>query len=162
MTDPQPRPGSPDLPPARRVALVTGGNRGIGREVARQLAAAGFTVILSARDQGLGERAAATIDPGGRRVTARQLDVSDASSVAAAAAWARSELGVLDVLVNNAAIDYDTDQLATTADIDRVSRALDTNLLGAWRVSQAFLPLLRRSPHPRIVNVSSESGPSAR
>ena len=70
----------------------------------------------------------------------------------------RDELGRCDALVNNAAIDYDTDARATTADLDRVHRALETNLFGAWRTALAFLPLLRRSPHPRLVNVSSGSG----
>jgi NAD(P)-dependent dehydrogenase (short-subunit alcohol dehydrogenase family) len=141
----------------RLVALVTGGNRGIGREVARQLCGSGWTVIIGSRDRVLGERAAADADPGGRAYVC-QLDVADPRSVAGAAEWADGEFGRVDVVINNAAIDYDTDQLAITADLDRVSRALDTNLLGAWRVSQAFIPLLRRSPHPRIVNVSSEAG----
>jgi NAD(P)-dependent dehydrogenase (short-subunit alcohol dehydrogenase family) len=78
--------------------------------------------------------------------------------VAVTAEWAADRLGRLDVLINNAAVEYDTDHRSITADLDRVSRALDTNLLGAWRVSQAFLALLRRSSHPRIVNVSSEAG----
>lgn len=142
----------------RPVALVTGGNRGIGREVASQLFNGGFTVILGSRNRELGGQAADGIDPSGDQVLARQLDVTNPHSVAMTAAWAADHLGRLDVLINNAAIDYDTDQRAITADLDRVSRALDTNLLGAWRVSQAFLALLRGSPHPRIVNVSSEAG----
>jgi NAD(P)-dependent dehydrogenase (short-subunit alcohol dehydrogenase family) len=84
--------------------------------------------------------------------------VADGSSVDAAARWVTETLGRADVLVNNAAIEYDTDQRAVTADLGRVERALQTNLLGAWRVTQALLPLLRRSPHPRVVNVSSEAG----
>jgi NAD(P)-dependent dehydrogenase (short-subunit alcohol dehydrogenase family) len=143
---------------ARPVALVTGGNRGIGREVASQLFNSGFTVILGSRNRELGEQAAAGIDPSGGQVLARQLDVTDPHSVAVTAEWAADRLGRLDVLINNAAVEYDTDQRSITADLDRVSRALDTNLLGAWRVSQAFLALLRRSSHPRIVNVSSEAG----
>ena len=143
---------------ARPVALVTGGNRGIGREVARQLFNRGFTVILGSRNRELGEQAAAGIDPSGGQVLARQLDVTDSHSVVIAAQWAPDHVGRLDVLINNAAVEYDTDQRSITADLDRVSRALDTNLLGAWRVSQAFLALLRRSSHPRIVNVSSEAG----
>jgi NAD(P)-dependent dehydrogenase (short-subunit alcohol dehydrogenase family) len=144
-----------DAPP---VALVTGGNRGIGREVARQLFNSGFTVILGSRNRELGEQAAVGIDPSGSQVLARQLDVTDQHSVVIAAEWATDHVRSLDVLINNAAVDYDTDQRSITADLDRVSRALDTNLLGVWRVSQAFLALLRRSSHPRIVNVSSEAG----
>jgi NAD(P)-dependent dehydrogenase (short-subunit alcohol dehydrogenase family) len=142
----------------RPVALVTGGNRGIGREVASQLFNRGFTVILGSRNRELGERAAAGIDPSGGQVLARQLDVTDPHSVAVTAEWAADHLGRLDALINNAAVEYDTDQRSITADLDRVARALDTNLLGAWRVSQAFLALLRRSSHPRIVNVSSQAG----
>jgi NAD(P)-dependent dehydrogenase (short-subunit alcohol dehydrogenase family) len=140
------------------VALVTGGNRGIGREVARQLGGGGWNVILGSRSREQGEQAAAGVDPSGERVHACQLDVTDPRSVASAAGMADREFGRVDAVINNAAIDYDTDQLAVTADLERVTRALDTNLLGAWRVSQAFIPLLRRSSHPRIVNVSSEAG----
>ena len=91
-------------------------------------------------------------------VVACALDVADDASVTAAAAWVADALGRCDALVNNAAIDYDTDARATTADLDRVHPALETNLFGAWRTTLAFLPLLRRSPHPRVVNVSSGSG----
>lgn len=87
-----------------------------------------------------------------------QLDVTDQASVDSAAGVVTDELGTLDVLVNNAAIYYDTWQRATTADLAVVQEALDTNLLGAWRVTLALLPLLRQSPHGRIVNVSSEGG----
>lgn len=109
-------------------------------------------------EPGLGEQAAVGIDPSGGQVLARQLDVTAPRSVAVTAEWAADHLGRLDVLINNAAVEYDTDQRSITADLDRVSRALDTNLLGAWPVSKAFLPLLRRSSHPRIVSVSSEAG----
>ncbi|MEV0235745.1 SDR family oxidoreductase [Nonomuraea sp. NPDC050786] len=136
-----------------RVCVVTGANRGIGLEVARQLALAGDTVVLTARDARKAEKAAAGL---GGAVEARQLDVSDAGSVER---FAR-ELGHerVDVLVNNAAIHYDTWQRATGADLGVVQEALDTNLLGAWRVTQALLPLLRASRHGRVVNVSSEAG----
>jgi NAD(P)-dependent dehydrogenase (short-subunit alcohol dehydrogenase family) len=142
----------------RPVALVTGGNRGIGLEVARQLGGSGWNVIIGSRHREQGEQAASGVDPSGGHVRVCQLDVTDPHSVASAAEWAAREFGRIDVVINNAAIDYDTDQLAITADLDRVSRALDTNLLGAWRVSLAFIPLLRRSSHPRLVNVSSEAG----
>jgi NAD(P)-dependent dehydrogenase (short-subunit alcohol dehydrogenase family) len=97
------------------VALVTGGNRGIGREVARQLCGSSWTVIIGSRDRVLGERAAAAADPGGRAYVC-QLDVADPPSVAGAAQWADGEFGRVDVVINNAAIDYDTDQLAITAE----------------------------------------------
>jgi NAD(P)-dependent dehydrogenase (short-subunit alcohol dehydrogenase family) len=138
-----------------RVALVTGANRGIGLAVCGQLADKGYTVLLGSRDFARGERAAAGL--GKTAVHALQLDVDNRTSVEAAAAQVQAQLGRCDVLVNNAAIDYDTDARASDADLERVHRAMETNLFGAWRSTLAFLPLLRRSPHPRIVNVSSEA-----
>jgi NAD(P)-dependent dehydrogenase (short-subunit alcohol dehydrogenase family) len=129
------------------VALVTGGNRGIGLEVCRQLARNGHEVILGSRDRAKGEAVA-----GGLRVV--QLDVADDASVRRAA----EEIETLDILVNNAAILYDTWARGVTADLDEVHEALETNLFGAWRTTQAFLPQLRRSAHARVVNVSSEGG----
>ncbi len=140
------------------VAVVTGGNRGIGREVCRQLAERGYTAVLGARDPARGGAAAAELAAGGLDVRVCPLDVADDAGVAAAARWVGDELGRADVLVNNAAILYDSGARAVTADLGTVRRAMETNLFGAWRTVQAFLPLLRRSPHPRIVNVSSESG----
>ena len=142
----------------RPVAVVTGANRGIGREVARALATSGHRVVLGARDAARGEAAAAELGGASAGVVAWALDVADDGSVQAAAAWVGDALGRCDALVNNAAIDYDTDARATTADLDRVHRAMETNLFGAWRTALAFLPLLRQSPHARIVNVSSGSG----
>jgi NAD(P)-dependent dehydrogenase (short-subunit alcohol dehydrogenase family) len=139
----------------RPVAVVTGANRGIGLEVCRQLAGAGFRVVLGSRDLERGRAAARSIGDG---VIACALDVADHESVAAAAARVEAELGRCDALVNNAAIEYDTDARATSADLDRVRRAMATNLYGAWRTALAFLPLLRRSSHPRLVNVSSGGG----
>jgi NAD(P)-dependent dehydrogenase (short-subunit alcohol dehydrogenase family) len=147
------------MPDAERpVAVVTGANRGIGREVVRVLAGAGYRVVLGSRDAGRGEAAATDLGGAGAGIVACALDVADDDSVQAAARWVRDTLGRCDALVNNAAIDYDTDARATTADLDRVHRAMETNLYGAWRTALAFLPLLRRSPHPRLVNVSSGSG----
>jgi NAD(P)-dependent dehydrogenase (short-subunit alcohol dehydrogenase family) len=140
------------------VAVVTGANRGIGREVARQLAGHGFLVIAGSRNQDAGERAARQLDPAGRSVIARRLDVTDPATIQATADWTTQSLGRADVLVNNAAVHYDTWQQAWNADLAVVREALDTNLLGAWQTTQAFLPLLRRSAHARVVNVSSEGG----
>ena len=144
--------------PSRPIALVTGANRGIGLEVCRQLAEASFDVVLASRDAAKGEQAAATLRAHGLSVTARQLDVSDPASVTAARDWLEAERGVLDVLVNNAAINYDTWQDVLNADLDTVAQTFDTNTLGPWRTTLAFLPLLRRSDHPRVVNVSSAAG----
>jgi NAD(P)-dependent dehydrogenase (short-subunit alcohol dehydrogenase family) len=141
------------MPDARPVAVVTGANRGLGREVCRQLAGRGYEVVLGARNVEQGRRAAAEL---GVRDCA--LDVTDEASVRAAAEWVRAELGRCDALINNAAILYDTWARASSADLDEVRAGLETNLLGCWRAALAFLPLLRRSPHARIVNVSSEGG----
>jgi NAD(P)-dependent dehydrogenase (short-subunit alcohol dehydrogenase family) len=143
---------------AGRIALVTGANRGIGLEVCRQLAERGWTVALGARTAAKADRAAAAVAGGGLDVRACVLDVADPASVRAAAAWAASELGGCDVLVNNAAIHYDTGRRASSTDLRIVREALETNLLGAWACAQAFLPLSRASAHGRIVNVSSEAG----
>ncbi|GIG71332.1 SDR family NAD(P)-dependent oxidoreductase [Phytomonospora endophytica] len=133
------------------VAVVTGANRGIGREVCRQLAAEGYEVVLTARDGAKAEKAAAELG-----VRGFPLDVT--GDPAPLAAYLDRAYGRLDVLVNNAAVLYDTWQRAITADLDVVREAAETNLYGPWRLTQALLPLLRRSAHPRVVNVSSESG----
>jgi NAD(P)-dependent dehydrogenase (short-subunit alcohol dehydrogenase family) len=135
------------------VSLVTGGNRGLGKEVCRQLAELGHTVLLTARSADAARAAA-------RQAGAEplQLDVTDPASIAAAARLAGERYGKLDVLINNAAIHYDTWQRAATADLAVVREAAETNLYGPWLIVQQFLPLLRASAHPRIVNVSSEAG----
>lgn len=139
----------------KQVALVTGANRGIGLEVCRQLAARGYAVVLGSRDLSKGEAAARDISG---EVHARQLDVTDPGSIERLRTSIETDFGRLDVLVNNAAILYDNFQGAVGADLTVVREALETNLFGAWRMCQAFLPLLHRSGHGRIVNVSSESG----
>lgn len=141
-----------------RIALVTGGNRGIGREVCRQLAGQGMHVVLTARDPAKAEAAAAELRTAGLKVEALALDVSAPTSISAAYEQFRARHDRLDVLVNNAAINYDTWQTVLNADMDSVRQTLETNTLGAWALVQTFLPLLRRSRHGRIVNVSSEAG----
>ena len=140
-----------------RVVLVTGANRGIGQELARQLALRGDAVVLTARDLAKAERAAATL-PDHQDVLARRLEVTDPASIQQVAADLTSRYGRLDVLVNNAAIHYDTWQQASTVDLQIVREALEVNLVGAWQTSLSLLPLLRASGHGRIVNVSSEAG----
>ena len=140
----------------KRIALVTGGNRGIGLEVVRGLAERGYTVILGSRELKAGQEAAQSL--GVRGVTARQLDVTDAQSIEALRAWTEAEYARLDVLVNNAGFNYDAGNRPSTVGMDEVRRTLETNTLGAWAMAQAFLPLLRKSDAPRLVNVSSEGG----
>lgn len=129
-------------------ALVTGANKGIGKEIARQLAQAGVTVWVGSRDPGNGQRAAEEV--GGRALV---LDVTDSASIAAAARTVEH----LDILVNNAGITAVTTSSAES-DVDGFRRTFETNVFGVLAVTNAFLPALRRSEHPRIVNVSSGTG----
>jgi NAD(P)-dependent dehydrogenase (short-subunit alcohol dehydrogenase family) len=137
----------------RRLALVTGANRGIGREVVRQLIEQGFRTILTARDQEQGRAAA---DELGAEFV--QLDVADDASVDRCFRTLEERHGRLDVLVNNAAIDYDTWQRGVDADLAVVQQAFETNLFGAWRCCLRGIPLMERNGWGRIVNVSSEGG----
>ena len=140
------------------VALVTGGARGIGFEVGRQLAELGMTVILGARDQDKATAAAEELAADGLDVRARTIDVADAGSVKELAAWVEEEFGWLDVLVNNAAAFADWSETVSVADLEASRAVFDTNLFGAWRTCQAFLPLIKGSRHGRIVNVASGAG----
>jgi NAD(P)-dependent dehydrogenase (short-subunit alcohol dehydrogenase family) len=150
----------------KQVALVTGANKGIGLQISKELAARGFTVLVGSRDLARGEAAAQAIAGDARALA---LDVTDAQSIAAAAERIRSELGRLDVLVNNAAIAH-TGKPGTpfeellksgrpsTASAAEVRAVFETNVFGVIAVTQALLPLLREAPAGRIVNVSSEVG----
>ncbi len=140
------------------VAVVTGANRGIGLEVVRQLARRGMRVVLGSRDLEKGEVAAQSLTRDGATVFPRQLDVTDQLSIDRLLRDVTADFGQLDVLVNNAGILYDTWERGISADLNVVHTALETNLFGAWRMCQTFLPLLRKSHAGRIVNVSSESG----
>src|SRR5262249_20306336 len=120
--------------PAPRLAVVSGANRGIGLEVVRQLAQRGLTVVLGARDLDRGRAAADRLAEQGLRVLPRQFDVTDQNSIDRLVAELAADFGRLDVLVNNAAILYDTWQRATDADLEVVHQALETNTFGAWRL----------------------------
>jgi NAD(P)-dependent dehydrogenase (short-subunit alcohol dehydrogenase family) len=151
----------------KRVALVTGANQGIGLQIAKELAAKDFTVLIGSRDLARGEEAAKTIEGAARAI---QLDVTDPTSIAAAAERVRSELGRLDVLVNNAAIsrtraiagqsveDYAKSTRPSVVSLDEMRAVWETNVFGVLAVTQAMLPLLREAPAARVVNVSSSVG----
>ena len=134
----------------KSIALVTGANKGIGQEIARQLTGAGLTVYVGSRDAARGERAVEEI---GRDARLLVLDVTDAASITRAA----RQVDTLDILVNNAGISGD-DRTADREDLDTFRRIYETNVFGAVAVTNAFLPALRRSAHPRIVNISSGTG----
>ncbi|MCY4020393.1 MAG: SDR family oxidoreductase [Chloroflexi bacterium] len=138
------------------IALVTGANRGIGKEVCRQLAERGMLVLLTARD--LTKARAACQEIASDNIQPMQLDVTDDASIQALRDAIEAEYERLDVLVNNAAIHYDHWQKALKADFNIVSEAIGTNLYGPWRMAKTFAPLLKKSAGPRIVNVSSGSG----
>lgn len=145
------------------IALVTGANKGIGRGVAEHLAGLGMTVLVGGRDAVRVESAATEMRAAGADAHPVQLDVTDQASVAAAARSIDEQFGRVDVLVNNAGISGSgpidpadaTDQLPGTVDLDMVREVFDTNVFGIIRVTNAVLPLLRRSSAPRIVNVST-------
>lgn len=141
------------------VALVTGANRGIGREVARQLAERGYRVLLSARDGAQAMAVAAEVSEStGRTVSPVTLDVSNPASIERAAEQVAADPGRLDVLVNNAGVGLDFGISGLAPDFEKIQRTLETNFFGAYRLTIALLPLLRASEHPRIVNVSSGMG----
>ena len=135
-----------------RVALVSGGNRGIGLEIVHQLADRGLTVVMGSRDEEQGRAAAEGLSG---NVVVHQLDVCDGSSMERIAGFVEGEFGRLDVLVNNAGISNDDGQRGVDADLDRVRRALEANLLGAWRLCELAVPLMQRNGYGRIVNVST-------
>jgi len=143
-----------------KVALITGANRGLGLEIARQLGQSGVTTLVAARDAERGEKAAAELAADGLDAHAVVLDVESASSVEAAAEHVRDVYGRLDILVNNAGIlpEATTPEATQPLDLELFRRTFDTNLFGAVAVTQSFLPLLRRSPAGRIVNVSTTMG----
>lgn len=138
-------------------ALVTGANKGIGREVARQLAVRGYTVWLGSRDDGRGREAAGVLASAGD-VRFVRLDVTDARSVDQAAETVRAASGELDLLVNNAGIYLQADGSPSVVEVETVTRTYDVNVLGPLRVTRAFLPLLRAARDARIVMVGSGLG----
>lgn len=150
-----------------RIALVTGANQGIGLQIATDLAASGVAVLLASRNLDRGKSAAQSIDGDVHPI---QLDVTDEASIRAAVAQVERQFGRLDILINNAAIsrangdeaetmqDYIQRSRATLISVDEVRTIWETNVFGVLSVTQAFVPLLRKSKSARIVNVSSSLG----
>lgn len=144
---------------AKRIALVTGGNKGIGLEIARNLSGAGCTVLLGARNPDRGQQAVRALEQSGLNdVHLIEIDVTRQDSVTAAAREIENRYGRLDILMNNAGINVRGDGLPGSVDLDVAKKVFDTNFFGALRVAQAMLPLLRKSAAGRIVNVSSGLG----
>lgn len=139
-----------------RIAIVTGANRGLGKEVSRQLAEQGDLVIVTARQLSSAQQTVEEL--GLDNLLAAQLDITNQESVHQLVEFVEQRFSTVDVLINNAAIHYDTWQNVVNADLNTVQEAMDTNVYGAWRMTQAFLPLLQNSQQARIVNVSSGAG----
>lgn len=142
----------------RRVAIVTGSNRGLGRAIAGGLAERGLHVVICARDERAAADVADELTGQGLAASAHQLQITDPASVARCVADVAGQLGRVDVLVNNAAIAIDRGQAAAGPDFEKVQATLDANLLGAWRCCAAAIPEMRRNGYGRIVNITSHLG----
>lgn len=143
----------------RRIALVTGANRGLGLEIARQLGQRGYRVLVAARDAARGAAAAATLSGEGLDAEALALDAADSSSIGAAAAAVADRFGVLDVLVNNAGTfveEWGTMPSALT--VAQMRETFDTNFFGPFEIIREFTPLLCKSAGARVVNIASDMG----
>ena len=138
-----------------KIALVTGANKGIGKEIARQLGQAGFTVLVGSRDLARGELAVKELVAEGLDAIGIQLEVTDEKSVRSAAEWIETACGRLDVLVNNAAIIPAGDDAVSQVGIGVLREAFETNVFGLVSVTQAMLPLLSRAERARVVNLST-------
>lgn len=146
----------------KRVALVTGANKGIGFETALQLAREGYTVLLGARSTSRGQAAAEKVAAEGGDAQFLALDVTDRETILVAAQYIEANFGKLDVLINNAGIGSPSDSSVGKADLSEVRSVFEANFFGALAVTQAMLPLLRKASSARIVNVSSGLGSLAR
>lgn len=147
----------------QKIAMVTGASKGIGRAIAEQLAAREMTVLIGARDPQRGKKVAAALRQADAHARSVILDVTEPATAEDAAGWIEEQFGHLDVLINNAGIsgsgqvspEHALDQLPSSVELDTVRAVFETNVFGVITVTKAMLPLLRRSPAPRIVNVSS-------
>ncbi len=144
-----------------KIALITGANRGIGLEAARQLAQQGYIVWIGARDAAKGQSAAESLRGEGLQAQSVQLDISDSQSIARAAQTLAAEAGHLDALINNAGIFLDWGIPASQTPMDLLRQTFAVNFFGVWETTQAFLPLLQKSAAGRIINVSSTAASHA-
>jgi len=145
------------MSPTKRVAVVTGANRGIGFETCRQLAKKGIQVILTSRDRANGEAAVEKLQAEGLDVSYHPLDVTDSDSVQRLAEFIKSEFGQLDILVNNAGVLLDSSDTVLSTKIDTLRQTMDTNLYAPLLLCQALIPLMKHN-YGRVVNVSSGAG----
>lgn len=141
-----------------KIAVVTGANKGIGLEICRQLAQKGVKVILTARNEEMGKKAKEKLQNVGLDVLFYQMDVISEESVQQAADYVMTNFAKLDILVNNAGIGVDHDNTISHVNIDRIKEILETNTFGPLRVCRAFIPIILKSNHGRIVNISSGMG----
>ena len=144
--------------PEPRIALVTGGNRGIGLEICRQLGKLGIRVLLGARDRAKGAAAAKDLASAALPVEARELDVADDESIQECMSWIRSDLGRLDILVNNAGIMVEDDDTDPEQELQVVRDTMQTNVYGPLLLSRLAIPIMKSRRYGRIVNLSSGMG----
>jgi NAD(P)-dependent dehydrogenase (short-subunit alcohol dehydrogenase family) len=142
----------------QRIALVTGGNRGIGLEVCRQLAGLGIRVILGSRDAARGVDAARELATAGRPIETRQLDVSSAKSISECMNWVRRDVGRLDILVNNAGIMIEEGDADPLEELEMIRETMQTNVYGPFLLSRLAIPIMKSRRYGRIVNLSSSMG----
>ncbi|UPG90300.1 SDR family NAD(P)-dependent oxidoreductase [Luteibacter aegosomaticola] len=145
-----------DPPLSQRIALVSGASRGIGLEVSKQLAALGITVFMGMREPSKGDKALKAVRELGGDAYSLKLDVTKPRDINAAVAHIDGKFGRLDILINNAGGYFDHAGKAADGDLENIRGALDVNLLGAWSLTAAALPIMRRHGYGRIVNISSE------
>ncbi|KML30757.1 MULTISPECIES: SDR family oxidoreductase [Priestia] len=141
-----------------KVALVTGGNRGIGYELVRQLAMKGFKVILTSRNSETGHKAVQKLKDSRLDVSFLTMDINNQTSIGQAAAKVSEQYGRLNVLINNAGIYLDKNQKLVDMDPSVLEKTLETNFFGAYHVIRSFMPLMEQQAYGRIINVSSEYG----
>ncbi len=141
-----------------RVALITGANKGIGLQVAKELALLGYTALIGARSETHGNEVTDRLVEEGLRAAFVPIDVTNKESIRAAESVIHGQFGKLDVLINNAGIALDSENPPSQVDIEVLRKTFETNVFGVFQVFQTMLPLLRRAEAPRVVNVSSGLG----